>query len=98
MPKQVTLSNATEISENYQLRKTPPNYQQIAELTPEDYAKLKSRGEYFWTKVDSIDPFVGIIIEEPVFQQTFQQGDKIYFEDYNIYDLRSKGWLTNEYI
>jgi hypothetical protein len=96
MPKTVRLSNATDISEEYKLRQNPPNYQQIAELTPEDYTKLKSRGEYFWVKVDAVEPFVGIVMEDPVFQQKFEKGDKIYFEDYNIYDLRSKGWLTNE--
>lgn len=96
MPIEVKLSNAKEISENYDLRQEPPNYQQIDQLTPEDYARLKSNGEYFWVKVDEVDGFVGIVLDEPVFPQQFKQGDKIYFEDFNIYDIRSKGWLTNE--
>ena len=96
MTKTVRLSNAIEISEDYRLRQNPPNYQQIVELTPEDYTKLKSKGEYFWVKVDAVEPFVGIIMDDLIFQPNFKRGDKIYFEDYNIYDLRSKGWLNNE--
>lgn len=98
MPIRVRLSNATEISEDYKLRQDPPNYQQIDQLTPEDYAKLKSNSEYFWVKVDEVNGFVGIVLEDPVFPQKFMKGDKIYFEDFNIYDIRSKGWLNNDYI
>lgn len=96
MPKQISLVDAVQTSEDYTLRQPPPNYQQIAELTPEDYVKLKSRGEYFWVKVDAVDPYVGIVMDDPVFNQKFQKGDKIYFEDVNVFDLRAKEWLNNE--
>jgi len=96
MPKTVKLSNAVEITEEFILRQNPPNYQQIDQLTPEDYAKLKANSEYFWVKVDAIDPYVGIVENELTFPQKFSKGDKIYFQDYNIYDLRSKRWLNNE--
>ena len=76
MPIRVRLSNATEISEDYKLRQDPPNYQQIDQLTPEDYAKLKSKGEYFWVKVDAVNDFVGIVLEDPVFPQKFMKGEK----------------------
>ena len=98
MPKQVKLSNAVEITNEYPQRVSddPPDYQQINELTPEDYVKLKSNSEYFWVKVDAVNPFVGIVEGDPTFQQNFMKGDKIYFEAENIYDLRSKWWLNNE--
>jgi hypothetical protein len=98
MPKQVSLVSAVQTAEDYDLRQPPPNYQQIAELTPEDYVKLKARGEYFWVKVDAVDPYVGIVMDDPVFNQKFQKGDKIYFEDVNVFDLRAKEWLNNERI
>ena len=78
------------------MRKPPPVPQEIQFLTPEDYARLRSNGEYFWVKVDAVDPYVGIVQDDPVFSQKFKKGDKIYFEFYNIFDIRSKYWLTNE--
>jgi hypothetical protein len=96
MPKTVKLSNAVIISEEYSLRKNPPNSQQIDLLMPEDYAKLKSNSEYFWVKVDEIDPFVGIVMDQMEFPQPFSQGDKIYFNSNNVYDIRSREWKTNE--
>jgi hypothetical protein len=100
MPIRVNLSNAVEITDEYPQRVSdyPPNFQQIDQLTPDDYAKLKSKGEYFWVKVDEVDDYVGIVQDEPVFSQQFKQGDRIYFEDFNIYDIRSKWWLNNERI
>jgi len=98
MTKTVKLSNAVEISEEFSQRISddPPNYQQIAQLHTEDYVKLKANSEYFWVKVDAVDPFVGIVQGDPTFQQKFMKGDKIYFESDNVYDLRSRWWLNNE--
>ena len=98
MPKTVILSNAVEITKEYPQRVSdyPPVEQQINFLTPEDYVKLKANSEYFWVKVDAVNPFVGIVQDDPTFNQEFMKGDKIYFEDVNVYDLRSKWWLNNE--
>ena len=98
MPKTLRLTSAIKDSEDFDLRKSLPTEQQIEFLTPEDYAKLKANSEYFWVKVDAVDPFVGIVQDDPVFNQQFIKGDKIYFKDFNIYDLRSKWWLNNERI
>lgn len=101
MSKTVRLTNAVELSEEYDLRQEPPNKQQIDQLTPEDYARLRANGEYFWVKVDEVDisevsSFVGIVLTDPVFPQDFQRGDKVNFEQFNVFDLRSWRWLTNE--
>jgi hypothetical protein len=91
------LVNAVETAQEYNLRKNPPNYQQISELVPEDYVKLKSNGEYFWVKVDAVDnPCIGIVQNDPTFPQIFKKGDKIEFEGDNVFDQRSYEWLTNE--
>ena len=91
------LVNAIETAKNYDLRKALPNYQQISELVPEDYAMLKSNSEYFWVKVDAVDgPCIGIVQDDPVFPQIFSKGDKIEFEGLNVFDIRSYEWLTNE--
>jgi hypothetical protein len=91
------LIDAVQQSRNYDLRKQLPNFQQISELVPEDYVKLKCNSEYFWVKVDAVDnPCVGIVQDEPTFPQIFQKGDKIEFEYTNVFDLRSYEWLTNE--
>jgi hypothetical protein len=94
----IKLSNAVDITQQYPQRVSdyPPNYQQIAELTPEDFVQIKSRGEKFWVKVDAVDPYVGIVQDDPIFEQKFMKGDKIYFEAENIYDLRSKWWLNKD--
>lgn len=91
------LVNAIYQSHEYNLRKAIPNFQQISELVPEDYAKLKCNNEYFWVKVDAVDnPCLGIVQDDPVFPQIFQKGDKIEFEGQNVFDIRSYEWLTNE--
>jgi hypothetical protein len=90
------LSNAVETSKEFNMRKPPPTLQQISFLTPEDYVKVQANSEYFWLKVDAVDPFVGIVLDEPVFPQEFTKDDKIFFEDFNVFDLRAKEWLTNE--
>jgi len=91
------LANAIETAEKYQLRKNPPNYQQISELSTDDYVKLKSNSEYFWAKVDSVDkPCIAIVESDLVFEQPFKKGDKIEFRGENIFDIRSKFWKTNE--
>lgn len=97
MTLQPNLINAIQESKNYNLRKGIPNFQQISELVPEDYVKLKCNSEYFWVKVDAVDnPCIGIVQQDPAFPQIFQKGDKIEFEGINVFDLRSYEWLTNE--
>lgn len=91
------LVDAAKQSNEYDIRKTIPNFQQVSELAPEDYVKLKCNSEYFWVKVDSVDnPCVGIVQDEPVFSQIFKKGDEIEFEGTDVFDLRSYEWLTNE--
>lgn len=91
------LVNAINESQNWDLRKALPNFQQISELVPEDYAKLKSNSEYFWVKVDSVDgPCIGIVQDDPTFSQIFQKGDEIEFEGLNVFDIRSYEWMNNE--
>ena len=77
MPKTVKLSNAVEITKEYPQKVSdyPPNEQQINFLIPEDYVKLKSNSEYFWVKVDAVNPFVGIVEDDPTFKQQFMKGD-----------------------
>ena len=101
MAKTVRLVNAVETAKEYDLRQEPPNKQQIDHLIPEDYSKLKANGEYFWVKVDEVNisevsSFVGIIFTDPVFPQDFARGDKINFQEFNVFDVRSWRWLTNE--
>jgi hypothetical protein len=96
MPKTIHLTNAVELSKEFKMRKPPPTLQQISFLTPDDYVKLEANSEYFWVKVDEVNPFVGLVQDPPVFPQKFTVGDKIYFEDFNIFDLRAKEWLNSD--
>ncbi len=102
MAMTVSLVNAVETAENFILRQKPPNKQQIDQLIPEDYSRVKTtNGEYFWVKVDEVNisevsSFVGIIFTDPVFPQKFVKGDKINFKEFNVFDVRSSRWLTNE--
>ena len=92
------LSNAVQLEETYDLRNNPPNSNQISFLAPEDLAKLKANGEYFWVKVDESNypSFIGIVREDPVFKQIFKKGDEIEFAEENIFDIRFSQWKTNE--
>ena len=99
MAKTIGLINAVETAAEYNLRKNPPTKEQISMLEPEDYAKLKADSEYFWVKVDQVinrPSYVGIVTQDPTFPQKFQKGDKINFDEINVFDIRSREWMTNE--
>jgi hypothetical protein len=103
MAKTVSLTDAVQLSKEFNLRKQPPYKQQIDQLKPEDYVRLRANGEYFWVKVDEVtisevSSFVGIILETPVFKQKFEKNDKINFTQNNVFDIASWRWLNNELI
>lgn len=100
----LNLNNARETVNNTQgpIRKKPPSVQQIRHILPEDYAKLRFNNEYFWVKVDQVNhdnrqEFVGIVYEDLTFSKIYQ-GDEVYFEGENVFDIRSQEWRNHDHI
>jgi len=84
------------------VRKPNPTIQQITHTLPEDYAKLKYHGEYFWVMVDQVNPdtrneFVGIVYDDLTFSKIYR-GDEVYFRAFDIFDLRSQEWKNHDHI
>jgi len=75
-----------------------PNYQQITEISPDDWVELTHEGDRFWVTVDIVNvdeddcEFVGFVQGELDFTHPFEVGDCIIFEGKNVLNIHSREW------